>query len=242
MYSMGGLAQYAVVPLSALTRIPAGLDPETACILGCSGLTSYSAVFRAGQVAPGDAVAIVGVGGIGSSIIPMALSAGATTIVAANGNIKVSDLQGLLNAETRFGSVRAERVRGNVTVKGSNGSITLNEISGGVNVRTSFGSAFVDGVGGAVDVQNENGAVSVSGIRGSGCHPVSLRTSFSSIKVALPENAGYNVSARTSFGRINTDIPVTSTGSVGESLTGTIGKGGCRLDLVNSNGNITITR
>ena len=82
MYSMGGLAQYAVVPLSALTRIPAGLDPETACILGCSGLTSYAAVFRAGEVAPGDAVAIVGVGGIGSSIIPMALSAGATTIVA----------------------------------------------------------------------------------------------------------------------------------------------------------------
>ena len=82
MYSMGGLAEYAVVPLSALTAIPAGLDPEPACILGCSGLTSYGAVFRAGEVSAGDSVAIVGVGGIGSSIIPMALSAGATTIVA----------------------------------------------------------------------------------------------------------------------------------------------------------------
>ncbi|MCR2763059.1 zinc-binding dehydrogenase [Microbacterium sp. zg.B48] len=82
MYSMGGLAEYAVVPLSALTAIPDGLDPESACILGCSGLTSYGAVFRAGEVAPGDSVAIVGVGGIGSSLIPMALSAGATTIVA----------------------------------------------------------------------------------------------------------------------------------------------------------------
>jgi S-(hydroxymethyl)glutathione dehydrogenase/alcohol dehydrogenase len=82
MYSMGGLAEYAVVPLSALTAIPAGLDPARACILGCSGLTSYGAVFRAGEVSPGDSVAIVGVGGIGSSLIPMALSAGATTIVA----------------------------------------------------------------------------------------------------------------------------------------------------------------
>ncbi|WP_235566649.1 zinc-binding dehydrogenase [Microbacterium sp. Root61] len=82
MYSMGGLAEYAVVPLSALTRIDDDLDPLSACILGCSGLTSYGAVFRAGEVSPGDSVAIVGVGGIGSSLIPMALSAGATTIVA----------------------------------------------------------------------------------------------------------------------------------------------------------------
>ncbi|WP_173922313.1 zinc-binding dehydrogenase [Agromyces sp. Marseille-P2726] len=84
MYSMGGLAEYAVVPLSALTALPDGLDPELACILGCSGLTSYGAVFRAGEVAQGDSVAIVGVGGIGSSLIPMSRSAGATTIVAVD--------------------------------------------------------------------------------------------------------------------------------------------------------------
>jgi Zn-dependent alcohol dehydrogenase len=84
MYSMGGLAEYAVVPLSALTPVPDGLDPVLACILGCSGLTSYGAVFRAGEVAPGDSVAIVGVGGIGSSLVPMARSAGATTIVAVD--------------------------------------------------------------------------------------------------------------------------------------------------------------
>ena len=84
MYSMGGLAEYAVVPLSAFTPVPDGLDPVLACILGCSGLTSYGAVFRAGEVAPGDSVAIVGVGGIGSSLVPMARSAGATTIVAVD--------------------------------------------------------------------------------------------------------------------------------------------------------------
>jgi Zn-dependent alcohol dehydrogenase len=84
MYSMGGLAEYAVVPLSALTPIPDGLDPELACVLGCSGLTSYGAVFRTGEVGPGDSVAIVGVGGIGSSLIPMARSAGAGTIVAVD--------------------------------------------------------------------------------------------------------------------------------------------------------------
>ena len=67
MYSMGGLAEYCVVPISALATLAAGLDPETSCILGCAGLTSYGAVFRAGEVAEGSTVAIIGVGGIGSS-------------------------------------------------------------------------------------------------------------------------------------------------------------------------------
>ncbi|NYF16821.1 S-(hydroxymethyl)glutathione dehydrogenase/alcohol dehydrogenase [Microbacterium sp. AK009] len=82
MYSMGGLAEYAVVPLTALTSLDDHLDLDTACILGCSGLTSYGAVFRAGAVAPGMSVAIVGVGGIGTSLIPMARAAGAERIVA----------------------------------------------------------------------------------------------------------------------------------------------------------------
>lgn len=82
MYSMGGLAEYCVVPLSALAIRPPGLDAEDSCILGCAGLTSYGAVYRAGDVKVGASVAIVGSGGIGSSVIQMAIAAGATTIIA----------------------------------------------------------------------------------------------------------------------------------------------------------------
>lgn len=84
MYSMGGLAEYAVVPVSALTRLPAVSPVLESCVLGCAGLTSFGAVFRTGQVGPGDSVAVVGVGGIGSSLIEMARAAGATTIVAVD--------------------------------------------------------------------------------------------------------------------------------------------------------------
>jgi Zn-dependent alcohol dehydrogenase len=84
MYSMGGLAEYCVVPISALAALAAGLDPETSCILGCAGLTSYGAVFRAGEVAEGSTVAIIGVGGIGSSLIPLCLAAGAREVIAVD--------------------------------------------------------------------------------------------------------------------------------------------------------------
>jgi hypothetical protein len=59
----------------------------------------------------------------------------------------------------------------------------------------------------------------------------------------LPEDAGYQVSARTSFGHITSELPVTATGVLsGDSLNGKIGNGGCALSLTNSNGNIEILK
>ncbi|WP_448002370.1 zinc-binding dehydrogenase [Agromyces bauzanensis] len=84
MYSMGGLAEYSVVPVSALSPLSDATDAATACIAGCAGLTSYGAVVRAGHVAAGDAVVVVGVGGVGSSIVQMAAAVGATRIVAVD--------------------------------------------------------------------------------------------------------------------------------------------------------------
>lgn len=84
MYSMGGLAEYCVTPVTALTPAPVGVDLASACILGCAGLTSYGAVFRAGGVREGDRVAIVGAGGIGGAVIRMAVAAGASRIVAVD--------------------------------------------------------------------------------------------------------------------------------------------------------------
>jgi DUF4097 and DUF4098 domain-containing protein YvlB len=147
----------------------------------------------------------------------------------------------MLNAQTQFGSVQAERIRGGAQVNGNNGSVTLNDIGANVRVKNSFAGVFVTNVAGSITVSNSNGAVSVGGLRGNVCHPLSLSTNFSSIKVALPQGAGYDVSARTSFGRIHTDFPITTTTISDQNLSGTIGRGGCKMELVNSNGNITIT-
>jgi Zn-dependent alcohol dehydrogenase len=84
MYSMGGLAEYCVVPIGALAGLPDGLDAETACVLGCAGFTAYGAAFRSGQIQRGDTVAIIGTGGIGSSLIQMACAAGAARVIAVD--------------------------------------------------------------------------------------------------------------------------------------------------------------
>jgi hypothetical protein len=93
-------------------------------------------------------------------------------------------------------------------------------------------------------VDNQNGGISVTALRpASGCRDISLKTSFSSIHVRIPEGVGYNVLARTSFGRVSSDLPVTATGNIGgDLLNGTIGAGGCQLQLTDSNGSIEIAK
>jgi DUF4097 and DUF4098 domain-containing protein YvlB len=109
-------------------------------------------------------------------------------------------------------------------------------------VRTSFGPVLLQGVEGSIDVVNKNGSVQVSHLAGK-CVPISLRTSFAPIRVALGESASYRVDARTSFGRVSSDIPLLTQASGDDgSLNGRIGGGDCPMSLANSNGNIEIGR
>ncbi len=164
--------------------------------------------------------------------------------MTGNGGITLNDIGSDTFAKTSFGSVLAERISGNLTVENSNGSVTARSVKGDAIVNTSFAGVTLDAIGGRISVDNQNGAISVTAMRpGSGCHDISLKTSFSSIRARVPEGVGYNLTARTSFGRISSEMPVTSTGSIGgDSLTGTIGSGGCQLLLTDSNGSIEISK
>jgi putative adhesin len=166
---------------------------------------------------------------------------GNLSVTGQNSRVEAKEIGGQATISTTFGSVEV-RGAGGVSVDGSNGNVQAFDIAHDARIHTTFGSAFVKGVGGAVDVQNQNGAIAVSGISSSSCRPISLRTSFSSIRVALPANASYAVNAKTSFGRINSDFPITTRSINEETVVGTIGGGNCRLDLSNSNGSITIDK
>ena len=62
-------------------------------------------------------------------------------------------------------------------------------------------------------------------------------------QVRLPADGNYDLSARTSFGHITSELPVTASGTLGgDSLNGKIGNGGCTLSVTNSNGNIEILK
>jgi hypothetical protein len=165
-------------------------------------------------------------------------------IVGNNSAVAVSDVAGAASISTSFGLVEAARVDGDLTVDNSNGAVRANAVKGGARVTTSFSAASLDGIGGRVEVDNQNGSIEVRGLPGGGkCSPVTLKGSFAPIRIYLSESAGYDVNARTSFGKVSSQIPLTVTGSTSsDSLSGKIGDGKCQLTLDNSNGNIEILR
>jgi len=178
-------------------------------------------------------------GSIDASGLPKGVRA-----TTGNGRISLNDVGGDAYAKTSFGSVDIRRVDGNLTIENSNGPVSARGVKGDASARTSFGSVTLEDIGGSMTVDNQNGTVTASASRSSqGCKNISLKTSFAPIQVRLPGDANYDVNARTSFGHISSDLPITATGTLSnDSLNGRIGNGGCTLSLTNSNGNIEILK
>jgi S-(hydroxymethyl)glutathione dehydrogenase/alcohol dehydrogenase len=84
MYSMGGLAEYAVVPATATFALPASLPFEESAVLGCAALTAYGAVRHGADLHLGERVAVVGTGGVGSLVVQFSRALGAVQVVAVD--------------------------------------------------------------------------------------------------------------------------------------------------------------
>lgn len=84
MYSMAGLAEYAVVPATDVFPLPAAVPSQEAAVLGCAVFTAFGAVRHAARITPGERVAVVAVGGVGLNIIQLAASAGASQVIAVD--------------------------------------------------------------------------------------------------------------------------------------------------------------
>jgi hypothetical protein len=162
---------------------------------------------------------------------------------STNASVTGDSVGGSAQVATSFGKVDLRAIKGGARVQASNSSINLDEISGEVFASTSFGGVTVDDAGGPVTVENQNGSVTVTSAAKGACQPILLRTTFAPIKVALPSGKGYNLAAKTSFGKISSEHEVAASGTMGEgTLNGRIGPGGCELRLIDSNGSIDITR
>ena len=84
MYSMAGLAEYAVVPATDVFPLPKELPVAESAVLGCAMFTAYGAVRHAADLRAGETVAIVAAGGVGLSLIQVARAFGASQIVVVD--------------------------------------------------------------------------------------------------------------------------------------------------------------
>jgi S-(hydroxymethyl)glutathione dehydrogenase/alcohol dehydrogenase len=82
MYSMAGLAEYAVIPATDVFPLPNGVAPEEAAILGCAVFTAFGAIRNGADLRAGESVAVVATGGVGSNLLQVARAFGAAPIIA----------------------------------------------------------------------------------------------------------------------------------------------------------------
>jgi S-(hydroxymethyl)glutathione dehydrogenase/alcohol dehydrogenase len=82
--STGGFATETVVHERAVLPIPDGVPFEQAALVGCAVMTGIGAVLDTARVRAGQSVLVVGLGGVGLSVVQGARLAGAARIIAVD--------------------------------------------------------------------------------------------------------------------------------------------------------------
>ena len=124
MYSMGGLAEYCVIPATSVAAVPDSVDPVAGAILGCAAMTAYGAVRRGADLRYGESVAVVATGGVGSNIIQISKAFGAKQIIAIDVDDAKLEAARALGATDVVNSTR-ENIREAVFAKTNNRGVDV---------------------------------------------------------------------------------------------------------------------
>lgn len=79
---VSGFATHAVVNQASAVAVPDDVPPSVAALLGCAVLTGGGAVLNVGRPAPGQTVAVVGLGGVGMAAVLTVLAHDDVDVVA----------------------------------------------------------------------------------------------------------------------------------------------------------------
>jgi D-arabinose 1-dehydrogenase-like Zn-dependent alcohol dehydrogenase len=94
----GAFAEYVVRPVSTLIRPSGYVEPATLAVLTDAVGTAYHALVQIAKVKPGETVAVLGIGGVGSNAVQVAKTLGAR-VVAITRSVEKQDLARLLGAD-----------------------------------------------------------------------------------------------------------------------------------------------
>jgi Zn-dependent alcohol dehydrogenase len=81
---LGGFAERVLTPASGAVKIASDVPLDVACVVGCAVQTGVGAVLNTARVEEGATVLVMGLGGVGLSIVQGARVAGAARIIAAD--------------------------------------------------------------------------------------------------------------------------------------------------------------
>jgi D-arabinose 1-dehydrogenase-like Zn-dependent alcohol dehydrogenase len=85
----GAFAEFVLRPIDALVRPPATVDPAVLAVLTDAVATPLHALRRVARLEPGETVAVIGIGGLGSNAVQLARLDGAQAIAVSRSAAKL---------------------------------------------------------------------------------------------------------------------------------------------------------
>lgn len=130
------------------------------------------------------------------------------------------------------------------TVELVNGTLDLESLSGYVEASSVNARVRAQGLEGDVTLSSVNGQVEAVFNQLGNSRSITLTSVNGTVTAELPSDASADLQATTMRGHISNDFGLTPNreGYVGTNVSGTIGQGGARLRLNNTNGDISIRR
>ena len=156
-----------------------------------------------------------------------------------SGSVTLTEIGGAVNAHTGSGSIRANEIAGAFEAHTGSGRVWLTQIApGDVVVTTGSGGSELHGVVGALRVKAGSGRVEVDGQQIGNWN---VDTGSGSVRISLPDDAAFELDARTGSGGISIDHPLTVQGKISKKhLRGEVRGGGDQLTIETGSGGINI--
>lgn len=130
----------------------------------------------------------------------------------------------------------------NASLNVTNGSIEVTGATGSIDAHTTNGTINAESSGGSVEAMTTNGNINVRMAK-LPTQGASYHTTNGTVTLTLPDGIDADLQARTTNGSVISDFDITMSGTLSRSnLSGRIGRGGPRLSVATTNGNIRIEK
>lgn len=91
----GMASEYALLPESAVVRLPDAISLDTAAAIPCAAVTAWTSLTTVGGTKPGDAVLCLGTGGVSLFALQIAKALGASVIITSSSDEKLERAKSL---------------------------------------------------------------------------------------------------------------------------------------------------
>jgi DUF4097 and DUF4098 domain-containing protein YvlB len=169
---------------------------------------------------------------------------GEVRVFTTQGDVDVRGGRGYIHLETVNGRVNLENADGNIDVRSTNGRVSVTDAIGEIRASSVNGRITLIGIESSdVRAETTSGGVHYDGTIIDGGR-YSLSTHSGDVVVGMPDNVNATFGVSTFSGNLDTDFPVTVTGTraPGRPFNFTIGDGSARVEMRSFSGDIEITR